>query len=118
MRRSLLIFLMFLLPLQWSWAAAANVCAHESDAQSWHFGHHEHKHAAASAASELTKADGLAAGCHSDCGVCHGVGTAFFAMPDGIPVPWAETVRFASYQSAVPDRSLDSLYRPPSSLVA
>jgi len=41
MRRWLLIFLLFLLPFQLSWAASAAYCQHERDTQSGHWGHHE-----------------------------------------------------------------------------
>ena len=41
MRRWLLIFLLFLLPLQLSWAASAAYCEHERDTQPGHWGHHE-----------------------------------------------------------------------------
>lgn len=41
MRRWLLIFLLALLPLQLSWAAASAYCQHERDTQPEHWGHHE-----------------------------------------------------------------------------
>ncbi|QNK68238.1 hypothetical protein [Variovorax sp. PAMC26660] len=41
MRRWLLIFLLFLLPFQLSWAASAAYCQHERDTQPQHWGHHE-----------------------------------------------------------------------------
>lgn len=49
MRRWLLVFLVLLLPLQFSWAAVASYCQHESAAatsptQQQHVGHHEHQH--------------------------------------------------------------------------
>jgi hypothetical protein len=43
MRRWLQIFLLFLLPFQFSWAASAAYCQHERDAQPRHWGHHEHE---------------------------------------------------------------------------
>jgi hypothetical protein len=43
MRRWLQIFLLFLLPLQFSWAASAAYCQHERDVQPRHWGHHEHE---------------------------------------------------------------------------
>jgi hypothetical protein len=49
-RRYLILFLVFLLPLQISWAAVANYCSHEKHTAASHFGHHqdEHQHAASS----------------------------------------------------------------------
>jgi hypothetical protein len=44
MRRALLVFLLFLLPLQFSWAAAAAYCDHEEGTMATHFGHHQHNH--------------------------------------------------------------------------
>ena len=41
MRRWFLIFLLFLLPFQLSWAASAAYCQHERDTQPEHWGHHE-----------------------------------------------------------------------------
>lgn len=41
MRRWLLLFLLFLLPFQLSWAASAAYCQHERDSQPYHWGHHE-----------------------------------------------------------------------------
>jgi hypothetical protein len=43
MRRWLQIFLLFLLPFQFSWAASAAYCQHERDLQPRHWGHHEHE---------------------------------------------------------------------------
>lgn len=46
MRRWLTVFLLFLLPLQLSWAVAATYCAHEAVPAVSHVGHHEHRHEA------------------------------------------------------------------------
>lgn len=44
MRRWLSILLLVFMPFQFSWAAVAAYCEHESDARVQHFGHHEHEH--------------------------------------------------------------------------
>ena len=44
MRRLLLILLLFWLPFQFAWGAAAGYCQHEQTAQVNHFGHHPHAH--------------------------------------------------------------------------
>ena len=44
MRRWLLILLLMSLPFQFSWAAMATYCEHESGARAQHVGHHEHQH--------------------------------------------------------------------------
>jgi len=46
-RRLLAFLLILLLPVQFSWAAAASYCGHEAEAQAKrHYGHHEHQHKA------------------------------------------------------------------------
>lgn len=44
MRRWLSILLLVFMPFQFSWAAVATYCEHESGARVKHFGHHEHEH--------------------------------------------------------------------------
>lgn len=80
MIRWLLIVLMVLLPAQFSWAAAAPYCAHESDPTSFHIGHHAHVHRGSSADAQQTPAapdeetsKGALGSDHSDCHCCHGV---------------------------------------------
>ncbi|MBU0601652.1 MAG: hypothetical protein KKD25_04520 [Gammaproteobacteria bacterium] len=46
MRRWLSILLLVFLPFQFTWAAAAGYCQHETGAAAQHFGHHDHKHQA------------------------------------------------------------------------
>ncbi len=106
MRRTLIFVLMFMLSLQWSWGAAASMCAHEADVQTQHVGHHEHAHAHESA-------DASSLSCHAGCGVCHGFGGAVGAGPRALPSIWCGPARFASYQAAVPDRTVGTLLRPP-----
>ena len=47
MRKWLAIVLLVFLPLQFSWAAVASYCQHETGAAAKHFGHHAHQHKAA-----------------------------------------------------------------------
>ena len=44
MRRWLSILLLGFMPFQFSWAAVATYCEHESGTRAKHFGHHEHEH--------------------------------------------------------------------------
>ena len=44
MRRWLSILMLTLLPLQFSWAAVAAYCGHETGQHAEHLGHHEHQH--------------------------------------------------------------------------
>ena len=45
MRRWFAILMLALLPLQFSWAAVAAYCGHETGQHAEHLGHHEHRHA-------------------------------------------------------------------------
>jgi hypothetical protein len=66
-KKLLLIFLLFALPFQYSWAAAAVYCQHEKTHTS-HFGHHSHQHVAqAEKANDKSKLATL----DDDCGYCH-----------------------------------------------
>jgi len=74
MRHWLAIFILALLPLQFSWAAVAVYCGHEAGQHAEHLGHHEHQH------PDQTKADQDSAPADHkapasfdfDCGHCHG----------------------------------------------
>lgn len=70
MRRLVALFLLILLPLQFSWALAAAYCQHEAAPSTQHFGHHDHRHDAHVAADSTpeTKLPGAA---DNDCSVCH-----------------------------------------------
>ncbi len=92
MRRWLAILLLVFMPLQLSWAAVANYCAHEADAGAGHFGHHPHVwhgHAVPGAADEAGADVGTADGSSSaaadiDCGHCHGYSACLaHAVPAG-----------------------------------
>lgn len=72
MRRFVLLCMMLLLPVQWTWAAAAAYCAHESSpAAARHIGHHDHVHKTSKADSskqgQATKTGAL----DLDCEYCH-----------------------------------------------
>lgn len=78
MRRWLLVFLLFVLPLQFTWASAAGYCRHEQEANARHVGHHSHEHAGdrdtASKSAQPAADDGDATALgleHSDCSFCH-----------------------------------------------
>lgn len=64
MKKFLLILLLAILPLQYSWSVAAVYCQHEASKVT-HFGHHGHAHEA------QADDDGAAKSKHGDCEVCH-----------------------------------------------
>jgi hypothetical protein len=70
MHRWFLIFLLALLPVQWTWAAVSSYCQHESTPVRQHIGHHVDKHSGAqSDADSASTAE--ASSVENDCGVCH-----------------------------------------------
>ena len=83
MRRWFAILLLAFLPLQFSWAAVAGYCGHESDAQAQHLGHHDHQHTDQADQADVSKGDDVAngaapTGSDFDCGHCH---TSCCTMP-------------------------------------
>jgi hypothetical protein len=93
MRRWLAIFLMLLLPLQFSWAAVANYCGHETDAVADYVGHHghaTHDHGSKVAdAGDIAKTDGSSTPASGvDCGHCHGYCVCLIDLPSSVqPLP-------------------------------
>jgi DUF2946 family protein len=92
MRRWLAIFLLLVLPLQFTWAAAATYCQHEDAAtRGGHFGHHQHQHKG-SAVKAVHAQDHKSPDGHAklvvddDCGYCHLLATKPVVMQ--VPV-WA-----------------------------
>lgn len=108
MRRLLTVFLCLILTAQFSWAAAANYCAHESGSQrSTHFGHHGDAHVHAEKAKEAGL-KGLNFSADLDHGHCHlpPVLVAEDAGPRLAPEGQATPVgpKPAQRESLVPDR--------------
>jgi hypothetical protein len=81
MRRWIAILLMIVLPLQLSWAVAANYCLDEQGAGVAHFGHHVHlDHEGVDATKKLGK--GMQQADH-DCG-CSGQLCGVHLLPAGL----------------------------------
>jgi hypothetical protein len=70
MKRYLAIFLLVLLPMQFSWAAMAGYCQHETGVTAQHPGHHAHDHATADHQESSAKTAPSACMDH-DCATCH-----------------------------------------------
>lgn len=110
MRRWLILFLLTVLPIQFSWAEAASYCAHETGAAAaQHFGHHEHQHASSAASDEAVSAN--AAGVDLDCGACHaGCALAMVgslgSMPSLAPATFVQPhpLRVTAPPLSLPDR--------------
>lgn len=89
MRRWLLVALLFVLPLQMVWAAAAPYCSHETKpGVAAHFGHHEHEHQGTTPSLDVTD-DGVGlTGGDVDCGSCHlSTGTTLPSSAIAVEVP-------------------------------
>lgn len=108
MRRCLLLMLLAILPLQFTWAAAAAYCPHESaPGHGAHFGHHEHQNHGASQdhPDDGGKESPLLA--DADCPYCH-LGSA---QPLPIDLP-AMNVAVSAPQNAVSHPLRDSFIPP------
>jgi hypothetical protein len=88
MRRWFAIILLALLPFQFTWAAVATYCGHESDAQAQHFGHHEHQSqhdGGTTAHQDSGDVAGKTLGSSDlDCGHCHGTCSEMPSPGDGL----------------------------------
>ena len=72
MMQRLVVFLILLLPIQFSWAAVSAYCEHETKAASHHIGHHQHKHQnAPSPTGDNSDTESKSDNFDADCGVCH-----------------------------------------------
>ncbi|RZL38374.1 MAG: hypothetical protein EOP35_05950 [Rubrivivax sp.] len=120
MRRWLTIFLLVLLPLQFSWGAAAAYCQHESAGAARHLGHHPHEHKAEVGKTSLSDAAQLEAHkahkagqpCDSDCAFCHlGSATALIAALPA-PPPQQASLIAPDDARAFSTRAPDLLDRP------
>jgi len=102
-KRLLLIFLLTILPLQYSWAAAAVYCQHEKTPTT-HFGHHTHEHHAQAGDADHK---GKTAKADNDCGVCHLSAQPSFLSAISLMIQQDRMVRPADstpyYSSHIPD---------------
>lgn len=72
MRRLLIVLMLAILPFQFSWAAAASYCRHETGGvATGHFGHHRHRLASASAQVAKDNKSKMLSGSDCDCSFCH-----------------------------------------------
>ncbi|WP_367875543.1 cation efflux protein, CzcI family [Ralstonia pickettii] len=108
MRRLCLIFLLVILPVQFSWSAAAVYCQHEEpQAANWHFGHHQHHHQS-DAKAEHDKKTVI----DTDCGICHlacspvayGHPPSLDASEGAQSAPISRELKLTSSRTRTPDR--------------
>ncbi len=95
-----------MLPIQFCWAAAAAYCGHEDGGAAKHFGHHDHRHGAASddGVSKDTRASPALA--DNDCSTCHlNVAQPLAPAANDLSAPGTEPPRggwSAAYDSHIP----------------
>jgi hypothetical protein len=103
-KKLLLILLLTILPIQYSWSMAAVYCQHEP-AKVSHFGHHGHQHQAQ--ADDGADHQGKPGKVHSDCEVCHHAVQASVPAADGVAVAadtsWYAEPSLFSYLSYISD---------------
>ena len=120
MRRFVLLFLMLVLPLQWSWAAVSSGCRHETGSAAQHLGYHDHGRAAVLndttanlTADTTTDTERANVWFDADCCCCHGL-----SLAGTISVPAAHLVHSGivplGYSAhSRPDYVPDHPLRPP-----
>lgn len=115
MRRFVLVCLLLVLPLQWSWAAAARACLHESDPTVQHFGHHTHTHevSSESAVAPEKAGDFAKSVLDNDCTTCHAMGASLVLATTAVPAYWDGNDLHSPYERTMADRPPDLLLRPP-----
>lgn len=115
MRRTLLVLLMLILSAQWTWAAVASVCEHETGKSAVHLGHHEHQHDEAGTAAPDGKAPASAdnPAVHADCATCHAGMSALLAAADARPLLIERDARPTPYQRSITHGVPERLIRPP-----
>lgn len=112
MRRwSVIIFMLLVLPFQLVWAAAAPVCAHETEITAKkHFGHHEHQHqgsTSVTAEDDLAPDSSTGSGSqHADCETCHLGTSVAVTSPKAVSPPLPQGAALGehggSYRSHIP----------------
>jgi hypothetical protein len=105
-RKLFFIVLLAILPIQFSWAAVAAYCRHESGEATRHLGHHEHQHRAAKDGDSTDRKASSSLLADQDCGACQ-LGAAQPIPPSviGTPAADSEPPRFTwsiSYDSCIP----------------
>jgi len=110
MRRTLLVLLMLILSAQWTWAAVASVCEHETGKNAVHLGHHEHQHDDATPDSAAAPADTTV---HADCATCHAGMSALLVAVEVPPPLAAQDAGLTPYQRSITQGLPERLIRPP-----
>ncbi len=105
LKRFFLLLMLFVVPLQMSWAVESNYCQHETGKAAQHFGHHAHTHQSQpdddSKNSPLSKID-------KDCSYCHmsniSIFSSSFSLPPILVTAEVGVVNTISISFSSPDR--------------
>ena len=111
MRRVLAMIVLFILPMQWGFAAVAEYCAHEtSPAAQVHLGHHDGQQAAKAKDADQDKSGDRGA---LDCPTCHQLcASAVLFDPSVATLDPSDNFHLPLYQSFL-QRPPESPFRPP-----
>jgi hypothetical protein len=110
MRKWLAVFLLLVIPMQFTWAATSAYCLHETGIATKHLGHHGHQHQAKAgelSQSEKPKSNGFdldCGNCHAGCSLAVATAVGNSVLPGiGVIEPSADRV-LASLPLKAPDR--------------
>ncbi|HVR54243.1 MAG TPA: hypothetical protein VMS38_31260 [Pseudorhodoferax sp.] len=119
MRRFFFVVLMFVLMLQTTWSAAADVCRHETASPApAHFGHHVHQDASSDAQQPIPS-EGGAQLPHLDCVGCHGGLCAVLPdWPAALSAVLPAGGHATPYRRSITDGLPERLIRPPHRFLA
>ena len=103
MRRLVMIFLLVLMPMQFTWAALSVYCPHETGAPERQVDEHNHQHHHEAGADQEDRNDPHATGnVDADPGACHaGQGAVIFGS-GYLPAVSVSSETYSAYQSRVP----------------
>lgn len=105
----MLMFLMLMLPLQFSWAGVSAYCQHETGAAAQHVGHHDHQHQKASEPGDAGNVPGKA---HADCGYCHLAHSCAAVADISVPAFSCDAAAVASQPDSLPSHFPEGPERP------
>ena len=109
--RKLIIFFLIVLPLQWSTAAVAAYCQHETESKAQqHVGHHAHEH---QASADLGGSDPADSDFDADCPSCHAHYVQVVIPVDHAATPKCGGHNATPYRTTLPEPPPGSLFRPP-----
>lgn len=103
MRSLVMIFLLVLMPMQFTWAALSVYCPHETGASERQVDEHNHQHQHEAGADQEDRNDPHATGnVDADPGACHSGQGAVILGSGRLPAVSVSSDTYTAYQSRVP----------------